>query len=77
MTEYGKHGKPNSRLSTLPHSLEIPSGLPHSHGLDDEFRWLEATEKATSKPDLDCSYIRRVAQVRHVSDLLASSELGG
>jgi hypothetical protein len=28
----------------FPHSVEIPSGLPHSHGLDDEIRYLEATE---------------------------------
>ena len=34
MTDCGKHGKPRSRLSPFPYSLEIPSGLPHSHGLD-------------------------------------------
>ena len=34
MTEYGKGGKPRCRPSPFPHSLEIPSGLPHSHGLD-------------------------------------------
>jgi hypothetical protein len=45
MTEYEKHGKPRSRLSTLPHSLEIPSGFPHSHVLDDEIRYLEASVK--------------------------------
>ena len=27
----------------FPHSLEIPSGLPHSHGLDGEIRYLQAT----------------------------------
>jgi hypothetical protein len=31
--------------------LGIPSGLPHSHGLDDEIRYLEATAKTRrSKP---------------------------
>jgi hypothetical protein len=36
---------------SCPHSLGIPSGLPHSHGLDDEIRYLEATAKTRrSKP---------------------------
>jgi hypothetical protein len=26
----------------FPHSLEIPSGFPHSHGLDGEIGYLEA-----------------------------------
>jgi hypothetical protein len=29
----------------FPHSLEIPSGLPHSHGLDDELSYLETTRQ--------------------------------
>jgi hypothetical protein len=29
----------------FPHYLEIPSGLPHSHGLDGEVAYLEATAK--------------------------------
>jgi hypothetical protein len=29
----------------FPHSLEIPSGFPHSHVLDDEIRYLEASVK--------------------------------
>jgi hypothetical protein len=32
MTEYGKH---DAGFPPFPHSLEIPSGFPHSHGLDD------------------------------------------
>jgi hypothetical protein len=31
----------------FPHSLEIPSGFPHSHGLDDEIRYLETTAKTS------------------------------
>jgi hypothetical protein len=31
----------------FPHSLEIPSGLPHSHGLGDEKRYLEARAKTS------------------------------
>jgi hypothetical protein len=34
MTEYGKHGSQEAGFPCFPHSLEIPSGLPHSHGLD-------------------------------------------
>ena len=33
MTEYGKR-KQEAGFPPFPHSLEIPSGLPHSHGLD-------------------------------------------
>jgi hypothetical protein len=33
----------------FPHSLEIPSGFPHSHGLDDEIRDLEATAQTSLK----------------------------
>jgi hypothetical protein len=29
----------------FPHSLEIPSGLPHSHGLGGDIGYLEATAK--------------------------------
>jgi hypothetical protein len=29
----------------FPHSLEIPSGFPHSHCLDGEIRYLEAPVK--------------------------------
>jgi hypothetical protein len=39
---------------TFPYSVEISSGLPHSQGLDDEIRYLEATaetnEQAQIKP---------------------------
>jgi hypothetical protein len=35
MAEFGKHGKPWCRLSTLPTLFGNPSGFPHSHGLDD------------------------------------------
>src|SRR5438128_987493 len=34
------------------HSVEIPSGLPHSHGLDYETKYSEATAKTSPKPDL-------------------------
>jgi hypothetical protein len=36
MTKYGKHGKPRSRLPTLPTLFGNPFGFPHSHDLD---RW--------------------------------------
>jgi hypothetical protein len=36
----------------FPHSLEVPSGLPHSHGLDDEKRYLEARAKTRPNPKL-------------------------
>jgi hypothetical protein len=29
----------------FPHFLEIPSGIPYSHGLDDKIRYLEAPAK--------------------------------
>jgi hypothetical protein len=35
MTEYGKHGSHEAGFPPFPHSLEIPSGFPHSHDLDD------------------------------------------
>jgi hypothetical protein len=36
----------------FPRSLEIPSGLPHSHGLDDEIRYSETTKDPVLNPDL-------------------------
>jgi hypothetical protein len=35
----------------FPHSLEIPSGLPHSHSLGDEKRYLEARAKTSPIPN--------------------------
>ena len=35
MTECGKHGRPESRLPTLPTLFGNPLGFPHHHGLDD------------------------------------------
>jgi len=37
MTEYGSMESHDAGFPPFPHSLEIPSGFPHSHGLDD---WL-------------------------------------
>jgi hypothetical protein len=34
----------------FPHSLEIPSGLPHFRGLDDEKRYSEARAKTNPIP---------------------------
>jgi hypothetical protein len=45
MTEYGKHGKPRSRLSTLPTLLGYPFGITTFPSLDNEIRDLEATAK--------------------------------
>jgi hypothetical protein len=39
----------NTGFPPFPHSLEIPSGLPHSHALDDGIRNLEATVKTNCK----------------------------
>jgi len=36
----------------FPHSLEIPSGFPHYHGLGDEKRYLEARAKTSANPEL-------------------------
>jgi hypothetical protein len=38
-----------------PYSLEISSGLPHSHRLDDEIRYLEATAKTSSNDSEESS----------------------
>src|ERR1700728_4194828 len=34
---------------SFPHSLEIPSGLPHFHGLDDEYRYTRTTPETSAK----------------------------
>jgi hypothetical protein len=35
MTEYGRVESHEAGFPPFPHSLEIPSGFAHSHGLDD------------------------------------------
>jgi hypothetical protein len=52
MTEYEK---PRSRLSgfrPFPHSVEIPLGFPHSHGLDCGHVSKVNNKRKTLKPDL-------------------------
>jgi hypothetical protein len=39
MTEYGSMESHKAGFPPFPHSLEIPSGLPHSHGLDEGSRF--------------------------------------
>jgi PadR family transcriptional regulator, regulatory protein PadR len=34
----------------LPHSLEVPAGLPNSHGSDDEIRYLKQRRRPSAKP---------------------------
>ncbi|MGA8629110.1 MAG: hypothetical protein WB573_02115, partial [Terracidiphilus sp.] len=43
----------------FPHSLEIPSGLPHFHGLGGEIMYLEATAKTGPRPDNLSPYRRK------------------
>jgi len=40
MTEYARVESHKAGFPPFPDSLEIPSGLPHSHDLDDEIRYL-------------------------------------
>ncbi len=40
MTEYERVESHTAGFPPFPHSLEIPSGFPHSHGLEDEIRYL-------------------------------------
>ena len=51
----------------LPHSLEIPSGFPHSHGLDD---WIYVfscpIEVESSPPQGACNGMSQVHSVTHV-----------
>ncbi len=43
----------------FPHSLEIPSGLPHFHGLGSEIMYLEGTAKTSPRPDNLSPYRRK------------------
>jgi hypothetical protein len=52
MTEYGKYGKPRSRLSTLPTFFGNPFGFPHSHGLDCGHVSKVNNKRKARKPDL-------------------------
>ena len=45
MTEYGKLH--DAGFPPFPHSLEIPPGFPHSHGLDD---WIMSFRAPQLKP---------------------------
>jgi hypothetical protein len=52
MAEYGKGESHETSFPPFPHSLEIPSGLPHSHGLGGERGIKEARAKTNPKPGL-------------------------
>jgi hypothetical protein len=52
MTEYERVESHEGGFPPFPHSLEIPSGLPHFHGLDGEIRYSEATAKTSPRPQL-------------------------
>jgi hypothetical protein len=46
----------------FPHSLEIPSGLPHFHGLDYKIRYFEAMAKISSKSPLKPLLLQKIVR---------------
>jgi hypothetical protein len=52
MTEYGSMESHEAGFPPFPYSLEIPLGLPHSHGLDDWiyiFSYLSSRTNASTR----------------------------
>jgi hypothetical protein len=67
MPEYGKLGKPKSRLSTLPTLLGNPWGFPHYHGYGDDYHLSE--DRQSPPKTRNQSHSHRKELVNHLPGL--------